>query len=135
MALFRQAVQEVTQEITLEGFLRDRDAKAPARGRLSLPWSAAPQSQSPPVPSDAWVHWLPPRTASLIASGDELCLEALGRTLKYSEAAAPVLQDLMSCRRTQVHALCARFPNTTIEEFIVYLVTSGLVTITADSSI
>lgn len=135
MVLFRQAVQEITQELKLEDFFRDADAKAPARGRLSLPWSAAPQSQAPPLPADAWIHWLPPRSASLTRSDDELCLEALGRTLKFSAAAAPVLQDLMSCRRTQVHALCARFPNTTIDQFIVHLATSGLVAIATDSSI
>jgi len=92
-AELRAAVAELLGRDVIDRFVADRDANAPARPMVGLPWAAGP-GMLPPE-GDAEVRLLTSR-ALLERGGDgTVSLLAAGNRWVFAEAAGPVLEVLL----------------------------------------
>jgi ribosomal protein L16 Arg81 hydroxylase len=147
MTEFRAAVQQVADQLSLDEFFANRDAVAPARGRLSLPWSAERTSVEPwtvsasmssegaPLPKTGWVHWLLGRVVPLVKSDGQVSLQATGYRFRFDDVAEPVITFLMQHRKVEIQVLRLAFPSSFFEDLMRRMVSWGLVALTPESLI
>ena len=125
----RSSIATLMDQVTVKDYLRVIDSVAKTRGALSLPWAAMP-GQS--LPDHFWLHWMPPRPAPLVESDREVILDVMGSQFRFANIAAPVIRDLMSCRRVTVGDLCARHAHADVQEFLTDLIAANLVAVSAN---
>ena len=75
---------------------------------------------------------MPPRPAPLVESDREVILDVMGSQFRFANIAAPVIRDLMSCRRVTVGDLCARHAHADVQEFLTDLIAANLVAVSAN---
>jgi hypothetical protein len=117
----------------IQRYLNDMDAKSQPRPRLGLPWAAMP-GMLPPADFGFCVKWNGPRTPQVARNGPgQIEMAANGRRWKFAEAAAPVLDLLVSgrpCSVVELHeAAAGTLDVNTIRAFLGELVSSGLVVV------
>jgi ribosomal protein L16 Arg81 hydroxylase len=133
MARLRGAVDAKMREFTVKSLLEKTDAGAPARTRLSMPWSAVSENEA--IPGHAWIHWLPPRQVATTEAGPEFTFKAIGAQFTFVAVALPVVRDLISRRKSLFSEICSRHPQLPVEDILLQLVCAGLVAIADDSVI
>lgn len=133
MSRLRAAVDAIMGGFTVRSVLDKLDARAPARTRLSMPWSAVSETEA--IPARAWIHWLPPRPIAVTEARAEFTFEAIGARFTYPAADLPVVRDLISCRKSPFGEICSRHPQLPVEKILLRLVSAGLVAIADDSVI
>jgi ribosomal protein L16 Arg81 hydroxylase len=131
MTRLRKVVHDKLLGVTVKSALEKRDARAPARTRLSMPWSAPSRTEE--IPGDAWIHWLAPRRITVTQAGEEIRFDAIGEQFRFVAMVLPVIQDLMERRKTTFEELCSRHPQLPVETILLQLVDVGLVAIAEDS--
>lgn len=107
-AELRARVAELLDDETVDRFLADRDAQAPAHPRPGLPWSATPDLL--PAGDDFEVRLLTPRAVVTRGAGT-VALAADGKRLVFAEVAAPVLEALLDGAAHPVGDLLAAAPS------------------------
>jgi ribosomal protein L16 Arg81 hydroxylase len=139
---FRRTVQEVAARVSLDNFLEYRDSLAPARGRISLPWSAIPTSVEPwtasaalsadsfPLPRSGWVHWAVPRAIPLTKFEGRVRFRAMGYQFEFDGVAEPLITALMQHRKVEMDALRKAHGAEYFESLMLRLVSWGLVSLT-----
>lgn len=109
-AALRAAVEQaLADDDVLDRFLTDRDAQAPPRPRVGLPWVATPELL--PDGDDAQVRLLTPR--AVLQQGEQdgtVELLAAGQRLVFAAAAEPVLRLLLDGGPRAVKELCEAAP-------------------------
>lgn len=88
----RKRIVEMLTDDVVDRFLTDRDAQAPARGHLGLPWSVTPERLADS--DDAEVRLVVPR-AVVTNSGGTVTITAQGKRLVFAAAAEPVVTALL----------------------------------------
>lgn len=124
VASFRSTIHSALERVSFLRFFADRDARAPARTSLSLPWNAVPEHD---LPDRTILEWQPRRNLFLEECDGELRLRASGTTYKFGLVAKEVLSDLMEARSTTIKALCERHPRADVRKFVTKLISHGLV--------
>jgi hypothetical protein len=106
-------------------YIADRDARSRPRPQFALPWTATPEI----VPRASFaVRWASSRITPVCLNG-EVTVAANGRRWRFTPAAAPILEVLVSgkpCSIDELEAASAVDPQTT-REFVKELVENGLV--------
>jgi hypothetical protein len=92
-ATLAEALGELLGPDTVDRFLADRDANAPARPWVGLPWSARPELLPPA--DEAEVRLLTPRALVERRDDGTVALLAAGRRLVFGDPAGPVLEALL----------------------------------------
>jgi ribosomal protein L16 Arg81 hydroxylase len=134
LARFRDAIDSILRDDTVDRYLQEIDGNAPSIVRPSFPWTASPDCG--PLPSHAWLHWLPPRRVQLEETEDRVSFRAMGAEFGFALAAAPLIKGLAEQRKARLDALCAQHSNiskSAIEKFALELVGSGLITISENA--
>jgi ribosomal protein L16 Arg81 hydroxylase len=131
MSHLRSAVDEQMRGFTIKSVLQNLDSRAPARTRLSMPWSALSETEA--IPARAWIHWLPPRRLAVKEAGDEIIIEAIGERFTFAAVALSVVRDLVSHRKLPFSEICSRHSQLPVENILLRLVSAGLVAIADDS--
>jgi hypothetical protein len=117
----------------VKSLLEKMDTNAPARNRLSLPWSWAAENET--IPSHAWIHWLPPRLVAVKETGENFSFESMGNQFVLGIDHLPVIRDMIGCRKSRFSDLCSRHPQLPIEKILLQFVSLGLIAIADDSVI
>ncbi|MBB6121156.1 JmjC domain-containing protein [Nocardiopsis algeriensis] len=94
---------ELAEELDLEDFLAERDARFPRRTSFSLPWPV----QGDPGP-DALVEFVPILAPPLSRADGKVSVTVAGRRYRFPEAVAPVLEVLAEHRRLTLADLAER---------------------------
>jgi ribosomal protein L16 Arg81 hydroxylase len=127
---FRNAIDSILRHDAVDQYLQEIDGNAPSIVRPSFPWTGSPDCG--PLPSDAWLHWLPPRPVRFEESEDRVSFRAMGAQFGFARVAAPLIKGLAEQRRVRLDALCAQhsgISNSAIEKFVLELMGNGLITI------
>ena len=127
MSHLRGAVDAKLRALTVKSVLDSLDSRARVRTRLSMPWSAIKNTD--PLPSDAWVHWLPSRRATVKETETEITFDAMGVRFSFPAFGLPVIQDLIRRRKSPLSDLCSRHPQLPVENILIGLISAGLVAI------
>jgi ribosomal protein L16 Arg81 hydroxylase len=136
LALFRHAILDIARDLTVDSYIRERNSLRETRDRVSLPWTAVPDSNSIPFPPSSRAHWLPSVPGHLQPHAeDSVSLEAFGRKFIFARIATPVLQDLMNERQIEVAQLCARYPSMDVAGFLIQLISGHLIAVSTDSAL
>lgn len=133
MRRLRSLVDSKMRALTVNWVIGQLDARAPARNRLSLPWSAVPRDE--PIPHNAWIHWLPPRPIMVRETSAEFVFEALGTRFAFPISFLPIVKDLIVSRRLPCGEICARHSHAPVEKILLGLVSAGLIAIAEQSVI
>jgi len=133
MSHLRSAVDTKLRGLTVKSVLNSLDARARVRTRLSMPWSAVPETEA--IPANAWIHWLPSRRPTVKEIGTEITFEAIGVRFSFAVVGLPVIQDLISRRKSPFRELCSRHPQLPVEKILLGLVSVGLVAIADEPAI
>lgn len=91
-AQLRKRVTELLTDDVVDRFFADRDAQAPARGHIGLPWVVTPERLADG--DDAEVRLVVPR-AVVSSEGGTVTITAEGKRLVFATAAEPVLTALL----------------------------------------
>lgn len=141
---FRRSVQTAIEDLSLEDFFRERDSMAPARGRMSLPWSAIANSIDPwrasdrndlracPLPQSGWVHWLLPRAVPFTKSEGTVSFNGTGYQFIFDDVAEPLLTQLMRQRRVRMEQIVSAYASEYLESLLFRLVSWGLIALTPE---
>ena len=127
---FRNAIDSILQDDAVDRYLQEIDGNAPSIVRPSFPWTASPACG--PLPSDAWLHWLPPRPVRFEESEDRVSFRAMGAQFGFARVAAPLIKGLAEQRRVRLDALCAQhsgISKSAIDKFVLELMGNGLIAI------
>lgn len=128
----RAAIAAEMESLTIEGFLHELDAHAPARLRLSLPWDAA---GGPAVPAQgACLQWMPPRRVPISESDADVTIEAMGTRFTFPKSAKAPLLSLMEHRQISFREFCEHQSDTDSAELLIELIKLNLVAIIEPSS-
>lgn len=95
---------ELAEELDVDDFLAERDARFPRRTSFSLPW---PVEEGPPPP-DARVEFVPILPPPLSREGGRVAVTVGGRRYRFPAAVAPVLETLAEHRTLTVAEVAAR---------------------------
>jgi hypothetical protein len=130
-ARMREELLNAWDDSLVERFYEDLDARAESRGRVELPWVAAPAPE-PPAPA-AVVRLLAPRPLKLEASNGVVEFACLGRRWRFAGDALPLLRRLAERRVCTVAGLCEVAPKGLTAErvraFVAELALHGLVAV------
>jgi hypothetical protein len=112
----------------LNEYFADLDAKAQARPRFSLPWTASPDVL--PAESEAFsVQWNGARRVHLNEQDGEIHLIAQGRRWRFAAGARPMLERLISGSPCTMMELASLSDTATARAFVRDLVVNGLVSV------
>lgn len=123
----REAFLDDWRPDLVQEYIADLDAKSRSRPAFALPWTATPDVLPP---HSFAVRWTSSRATPLSMNG-EVTIAANGRQWRFSIAAAPVLDMLVSGARCGIEELeaASRVDSQTTRAFIRELVENGLVTL------
>ncbi|WP_047869658.1 JmjC domain-containing protein [Nocardiopsis sp. RV163] len=95
---------ELAEELDLDGFLAERDARFPRRTSFSLPW---PVEEGAPPPH-ARVEFVPILPPPLSHDGERVAVTVGGRRYRFPAVVGPVLEALAEYRELTVAELAER---------------------------
>lgn len=127
---FRSALNAAFSDVSLARLLAESDSKLPSKARLSLPWSAAPESQD--VPESAQIAWCPIHPIVTTVSERELTVQTSGSTFTFPRFIEPVLVDISNRKVITSKNLRERHPKVNVSDCILHLISAGLVRVVRD---
>jgi hypothetical protein len=129
MERLRQMLLDEWRPELMDQYLADLDSRSQPRGRMNLPWSATPDVL-PPAAEPFRVRWSSARTPRVNKADGEIHVVARGRRWRFAEAAAPLIEKLISgspCTVTQL--ISEDLPESTVRLFLRELMVNGLVVV------
>ena len=130
----RDVIFKEWQPDLMQAFLADADAKSQPRARFHLPWSAMPEVL-PPDDASFSVQWVTARPSEVDRNGspNEIAVVGNGRRWRFAQAAAPILEALISGHPYTLEqleeAVAGKLDAETVRAFIRELVAAGLVAV------
>jgi hypothetical protein len=133
MSYLQSAVDAKLRGLTVRSVLDSLDARARVRTRLSVPWGALSEAEA--IPADAWIHWLPSRRTKMKVRNGTMTFESIGAKFSFPAADLPVIEDLMSHRKSPFSELRSRHSQLPVENILLGLISAGLIAVADDSVI